>query len=71
MLVNQKKDGKHEDVAYQYLKQYFKKNVIEPIKNHVKAKRFLSRDKKNSSDSTTCLFPLIGLESQFGSTPSL
>ena len=45
-LVSQKKDGKHEDVAYQYLKQYFKKNVIEPIKNHVKAKKFLARDKK-------------------------
>ena len=45
-LVSQKKDGKHEDVSYQHLKQYFKKNVIEPIKNHVKAKKFLARDKK-------------------------
>ena len=45
-LVNQKKDGKHEDVAYQYLKKYFKENVVEPIKNHVKAKRYLARDQK-------------------------
>ncbi len=45
-LVNQKKDGKHEDVAYQYLKKYFKKNVVEPIKNHVKAKRYLARIQK-------------------------
>ena len=45
-LVNQKKDGKHEDIAYQYLKTYFNKNVVEPIKNHVKAKRYLARDKK-------------------------
>ena len=45
-LINQKKDGKHEEIAYQYLKKYFKENVTEPIKNHVKAKRFLSRDQK-------------------------
>jgi len=45
-LVNKKKDGKHEDIAYQYLKKYFKKNVVEPIKNHVKAKRYLARNIK-------------------------
>ena len=45
-LVNKKKDGKHEDIAYQYLKKYFKKNVVEPIKNHVKAKRYLARNVK-------------------------
>ena len=45
-LVNQKEDGKHEDVAYQYLKKYFKKNVIEPIRIHVKAKRYLARNQK-------------------------
>ena len=45
-LVNQKEDGKHEDVAYRYLKKYFKKNVVEPIKNHVKAKRYLVRSQK-------------------------
>ena len=45
-LVNKKKDGKHEDIAYQYLKKYFKKNVVEPIKNHVKAKRYLATNVK-------------------------
>ena len=45
-LVNQKKDGMHEDIAYQYLKKYFKENVVEPIKNHVKAKRYLARNQK-------------------------
>ena len=45
-LVNKKKDGKHEDIAYVYLKKYFKKNVVEPIKIHVKAKRYLARNQK-------------------------
>ena len=45
-LVDQKKDGMHEDVAYQYLKKYFNENVVMPIKNHVKAKKYLARNKK-------------------------
>ncbi len=45
-LVNKKEDGKHEDVAYIYLKKYFKKSVVEPIKIHVNAKRYLARNKK-------------------------
>ena len=45
-LVNKKKDGKHEDIAYVYLKKYFKKNVVEPIKIHVKAKKYLARNQK-------------------------
>ena len=45
-LVNKKEDGKHEDVAYLYLKKYFRKSVVEPIKIHVKAKRYLARNKK-------------------------
>ena len=45
-LVNQKENGKHEDVAYRYLKKYFKKNVVEPIRIHVKAKRYLARNQK-------------------------
>ena len=45
-LVNKKEDGKHEYVAYLYLKKYFKKNVVEPIKIHVKAKKYLARNKK-------------------------
>ena len=45
-LVNKKEDGKHEDVAYLYLKKYFNKNVVGPIKIHVKAKRYLARNQK-------------------------
>ncbi len=39
-LINKKEDGRHEEVAYLYLKKFFKKNVVEPIKIHVKAKRY-------------------------------
>ena len=45
-LVSKRKDGKHEDVGYEFLKKYFVKNVVEPIKYHVKAKRYLVRDEK-------------------------
>ena len=45
-LVNKEKDGKHEDVGYKFLREYFVKDVVEPIKYHVKAKRYLARDKK-------------------------
>ena len=45
-LVREKKDGKHEDVGYKYLKKYFKEEIVEPIKNHVLAKRYLARNQK-------------------------
>ena len=45
-LVKKRKDGKHEDIGYGFLKKYFVRNVVEPIKYHVKAKRYLVRDKK-------------------------
>jgi len=45
-LVLKNQDGKHEDVGYEYLKKFFKKEVVEPIKNHVLAKRYLTRNKK-------------------------
>ena len=45
-LVNKKKDGKHEDIGYEFLKKYFIKDVVKPIKYHVKAKRYLARDEK-------------------------
>ena len=45
-LVREKKDGKHEDVGYEYLKKYFKEEIVETIKNHVLAKRYLARDQK-------------------------
>ena len=44
-LVKKKIDGKHEDIGYEYLKKFFKKEVVEPIKYHVLAKRYLARGK--------------------------
>ena len=45
-LVKNELDGKHEDIGYEYLKRFFKKDVVEPIKYHVLAKRYLARNKK-------------------------
>ena len=44
-LVSKSIDGKHEDIAFHFLKNYFKSEVFEPIKLHVQAKRYLCRDK--------------------------
>ena len=45
-LVKDKKDGKHEDLGYEFLKKYFIKEVVGPIKYHVKAKKYLARNNK-------------------------
>ena len=45
MLVSKSLDGKHEDLGYEFLKKYFVSDVIEPIKLHVDAKRYLCRNK--------------------------
>ena len=45
-LVYKEEDGKHEDVGYKFLKKYFIKEVLGPIKYHVKAKRYLARKDK-------------------------
>ena len=45
-LINKKKDGKHEDIGYEFLKKYFVNDVVKPIKYHVEAKRYLVRDEK-------------------------
>ena len=45
-LVRKKVDGKHEYIGYEYLKKIFNKDVVEPIKYHVLAKRYLARNKK-------------------------
>ena len=45
-LVKKKIDGRHEDIGYEYLKKFFKKEVVEPIKYHVLAKRYLAREEK-------------------------
>ena len=42
-LVEKNKNGKHEDVGFEFLKKYFVKDVLGPIKYHVKAKRYLAR----------------------------
>ena len=45
LLVSKSLDGKHEDLGYEFLKKYFVSDVIEPIKLHVDAKRYLCRNK--------------------------
>ena len=44
-LVSKSVDGKHENIAFNFLKNYFKLEVVEPIKLHVQAKRYLCRNK--------------------------
>ena len=44
-LVKENLDGKHEDIGYEYLKKIFKKEITEPIKYHVLAKRYLLKIK--------------------------
>ena len=44
-LVSKSMNGKHEDIAVNFLKNYFKPEVFEPIKLHVQAKRYLCRNK--------------------------
>ena len=45
-LVKINKDGEHENIGYEYLKKFFKKEIVEPIRYHVLAKRYLARNKK-------------------------
>ena len=45
-LVRNNKDGEHESIGYEYLKKFFKKEIVKPIKYHVLAKRYLARNKK-------------------------
>ena len=64
-LVRKKVDGKHEYIGYEYLKKFFNKDVVEPIKYHVLAKRYLARNKKylNSlSDASKVSLKLQGGE---------
>ncbi len=44
-LVSKSLDGEHEEVAFNFFKDYFKPEVTEPIKLHVLAKRYLCRNK--------------------------
>ena len=45
-LVKNQKDGEHESIGYEYLKKFFSKEIVEPIKYHVLAKRYLVRKRK-------------------------
>ena len=45
-LIAEDEDGRHEDVGYEFLVKYFVKDVLGPIKYHVKAKRYLAREDK-------------------------
>ena len=45
-LVKNNTDGEHEIIGYEYLKKFFNKDIVEPIKYHVLAKRYLARNKK-------------------------
>ena len=45
-LVKLDVDGEHENIGYEYLKNFFKKEIVEPIKYHVLAKRYLAKDKE-------------------------
>ena len=44
LLVLKLLDGNHEYLAFKFLSKYFKPEVVEPIKLHVQAKRYLCRD---------------------------
>ena len=44
LLVSKSLDGKHEDLGFDFLKNYFVQEVTEPIKLHVLAKRYLCRN---------------------------
>ena len=44
-MVKLNVDGQHENIGYEYLKSFFKKEILEPIKYHVLAKRYLAKDK--------------------------
>ena len=45
LLVSKSIDGTHENVGFDFLKDYFKPEVTEPIKLHVQAKRYLCINK--------------------------
>tara|TARA_B100000035_G_C20783992_1_gene458159 strand:+ start:138 stop:674 length:537 start_codon:yes stop_codon:yes gene_type:complete len=45
-LVKLNLDGQHENIGFEYLKNFFRKEIVEPIKYHVLAKRYLAKNKK-------------------------
>jgi len=63
-LVKKKQDGKHEYIGYEYLKKFFKREIVEPIKHHVVAKRYLARNKKYYNKLSNA--SIVSLELQGG-----
>ena len=63
-LVKNNQDGKHEEIGYEYLNKFFKREVVEPIKHHVIAKRYLARNKKYFSKLSSA--SVVSLELQGG-----
>ena len=63
-LVRKNQDGKHEDIGYEYLKKFFKREIVEPIKHHVMAKRYLARDKRYYNKLSNA--SIVSLELQGG-----
>ena len=62
-LIKKRKDGRHEDLGYIFLKKYFVKDVVGPIKYHVKAKKYLARNRKyfeNLSEASKISLELQG-----------
>ena len=62
-FVKNNEDGEHESIGYEYLKKFFNKEIVEPIKYHVLAKRYLSRNKKyfnNLSEASKVSLKLQG-----------
>ena len=45
-LVELNIDGHHETIGSEYLKSFFKTEVVDPIKYHVLSTRYLANDKK-------------------------
>ena len=45
-LVKNEINGNHETIGANYLKKFFSNEIIEPILLHVKAKKYLARNKK-------------------------
>jgi len=44
-LVAKNQDGNHEDVGCSFLEKYFVEDILGPIKYHVKAKKYLARER--------------------------
>ena len=45
ILPSKSLDGKHEEIGFNFLKNYFMPEITEPIRLHVQAKRYLCRNK--------------------------